>query len=76
MTRDSGGRGSLAWMPRARDRVSLVVAILLLVVTPLVPGALADGAPSALIGLPAESILVLFLLFGGASMILAFVFSI
>lgn len=63
MTRDSGGRGSLAWMPRARDRVSLVVAILLLVVTPLVPGALADGAPSALIGLPAESILVLFLLF-------------
>ncbi|WP_159601796.1 alkaline phosphatase family protein [Agromyces humi] len=50
-------------MPRARDRVSLVVAVLLLLVVPLVPGALADGAPAALVGLPAESILVLFLFF-------------
>lgn len=45
-----------------RGRVSLVVAILLLVVVPLVPGALADGAPAPLIGLPAESIVVLVLL--------------
>lgn len=45
-----------------RGRVSLAVAILLLVVVPLVPGALADGSPVPLIGLPAESIVVLALL--------------
>lgn len=45
-----------------RGRISLVVAILLLVVVPLVPGALADGSPAPLIGLPAESIVVLLLL--------------
>jgi hypothetical protein len=61
MTRDSTGRGSLTWMPRAHDRVSLVVAIVLLVVVPLAPRALTQGA-AALLGLPAESILVLFLL--------------
>src|SRR4029453_8489059 len=49
------------WL-RARGRISLVVAIILLAVVPLVPGALADGSPAALIGLPAESIVVLLLL--------------
>ena len=45
-----------------RARVSRVVAILLHVVLPLEPAALADGSPAALIGLPAESIVVLLLL--------------
>jgi hypothetical protein len=36
--------------------------MILLVMVPLVPGALADGSPAPLVGLPAESILVLFLL--------------
>jgi hypothetical protein len=39
-----------------------VVAILLLVVVPLVPGVIADGSPAPLIGLPVESIAVLLLL--------------
>lgn len=43
-------------------RVVLAVATLLLVVVPLVPGALAVGSPAPLIGLPAESLVVLFLL--------------
>ncbi|MFE5671369.1 sulfatase-like hydrolase/transferase [Agromyces sp. NPDC056523] len=45
-----------------RGRVSLALAILLLVLVPLLPGALADGDAAALIGLPGESILVLALL--------------
>jgi hypothetical protein len=45
-----------------RGRVSLVIAVLLLVAVPLVPGVLADGSPAALIRLPAESIVVLLLL--------------
>jgi len=44
-----------------RGRVALVVAILLLVVVPLVPGALADGSPAPLAGLPVESILAVLL---------------
>ncbi len=40
-----------------------MVAILLLVVVPLVPGGLAEGSPVSLIGLPAESIVVLLLLY-------------
>ena len=61
-TRDSGGKGSHVGRLRPRGRVSLVVAILLLVVVPLVPGALAEGSPAPLIGLPVESIVVLLLL--------------
>ncbi|GAA4382373.1 hypothetical protein GCM10023152_32540 [Agromyces bauzanensis] len=38
-----------------------MVAILLLVVVPLVPGALADGSPAPLAGLPVESILAVLL---------------
>ncbi|HVL60252.1 MAG TPA: CDP-alcohol phosphatidyltransferase, partial [Microbacterium sp.] len=45
-----------------RRNVSLMFAILLLVVVPLVPGALAGGSPAPLIGIPAESIVVLLLL--------------
>ena len=45
-----------------RGKVSLVVAAILLVVVPLLPGVLADGSPAAFIGLPAESIVVLLLL--------------
>jgi hypothetical protein len=40
----------------------VVVAVLLLVVVPLVPGALADGSPAPLIRIPVESIIVLLLL--------------
>ena len=39
-----------------------MVAVLVLLVVPLVPGALADGSPAPLIGLPVESIVVLLLL--------------
>ncbi|WP_173923830.1 sulfatase [Agromyces sp. Marseille-P2726] len=59
MTRDSGGNGSRGWSRPVRGRASLVVAILLLIVAPLIPGALALGSPAALIGLPAESIIAL-----------------
>jgi len=45
-----------------RRNVSLMFAILLLVVVPLLPGALAGGSPAPLIGIPAESIVVLLLL--------------
>jgi hypothetical protein len=47
---------------RLRHRVTLVIAVLLLVAIPLVPGVLADGSLAGLIRLPAESILVLLLL--------------
>ena len=43
-------------------RVWLVLAVLLLVEVPLVPGAIAQGSPARLIGLPVESIVVLALL--------------
>ncbi|MFF1877903.1 CDP-alcohol phosphatidyltransferase [Leifsonia sp. NPDC058230] len=45
-----------------RGRISLVIAVVLLVAVPLVPGVLADGSPAALIRLPVESIVVLLLL--------------
>ncbi|MEO6116157.1 MAG: hypothetical protein ABIP33_07215, partial [Pseudolysinimonas sp.] len=45
-----------------RGRVALVVAMLLLVAIPLVPGVLAAGSPAALIRLPVESILVVLVL--------------
>jgi hypothetical protein len=61
-TRDSGGKGSHGGRIRADGKVSLVVAILLLAVVPLVPGAVAEGSPAPLIGLPVESIVVLLLL--------------
>ncbi|WP_394551824.1 CDP-alcohol phosphatidyltransferase [Agromyces sp. MMS24-JH15] len=48
---------------RPNGRVSLVLSIILLAVVPLVPRAVTDGSPAALLALPAESILVLFLIF-------------
>ncbi len=62
MTRDSGGKGSPAWTVPGNTTVSLVVAILLLVGVPLVPRALVDDASAPLVGLPAESIIVVALL--------------
>ena len=47
---------------RWRGRVALVIAVLLLVVVPLVPGVIADRSPAALIRLPVESIVVILLL--------------
>jgi hypothetical protein len=50
--------------PRAlwRGRVALVIAVVLLVAVPLVPGVLAEGSPAALIRLPVESIVVILVL--------------
>ncbi len=45
-----------------RGRVALVVAVVLLVAVPLVPGALAQGSPAALVRLPVESIAVVLVL--------------
>ncbi|NUT57741.1 MAG: hypothetical protein HOQ00_02665, partial [Agromyces sp.] len=45
-----------------RERVWLVVAIVLLVVVPLVPSAITHGSPAPLFGLPVDSIVVLALL--------------
>ena len=45
-----------------RERVWLVVAVVLVVVVPLVPSAITHGSPAPLIGLPVESIVVLALL--------------
>lgn len=61
MTRDSVGKSSHGRPREVRGRVALVVAILLLVVVPLVPGALADGSPAPLLGLPVESIVAVLL---------------
>jgi hypothetical protein len=47
---------------RWRRRVSLVIAVVLLVAVPLVPGVLAEGSAAAFIRMPAESIAVLLLL--------------
>jgi hypothetical protein len=62
VTRDSGGKGSSAWRGPGPATASLVVAMLLLVVVPLVPRALADDASAPFVGLPAESIIVVALL--------------
>lgn len=61
MTRDSRGKSSRSWPHQVRGRVALAVAILLLVVVPLVPAALADGTPALPLGLPAESIVAVLL---------------
>lgn len=62
MTRDGGRNGSREWPRTAGARVRLVLAVLLLVEVPLVPGAIAQGSPAPLIGLPVESVVVLALL--------------
>lgn len=62
MTRDGGENGSPEWPIPAPRWAALVAAVLVLVVVPLVPAALASGSPAALIALPAESIVVLALL--------------
>ena len=51
-------------MPPAlwRERAALVIAIILLVAVPLVPGVLAERSPAALIRLPVESIAVILVL--------------
>ena len=59
MTRDSTGKGSLGSARPVRGRVTLALAILLLLLVPLLPRALAEGDAAALIGVPGESILVL-----------------
>jgi hypothetical protein len=45
-----------------RRRLALVIALVLLVALPLIPGVLAEGSPMALVRLPVESIVVILLL--------------